>query len=361
MKKIVYHLLIPLALSIILHSILIAFVSGLRLLDLGSVMAGAPITAFLVSEKVSSPPAQRAKPISRPAPAAKATEPLPPNERAVAEKEEKKENASTAQDKTVSDISADTSVQPPLPQENIAVNAPQPEVPALPAQPLPEKKTSLLKKKREKLLFSLYWLDIYVGSAELEASSHDDRITIKSQVHSAPFISLFYKVEDHAESTVVDGAASKFRIKQREGKYRSDKETVFDPERKQVTFFNYLKGTTDEHNLNTPEVWDLISGFYYLRTQPFEVGKTIYIDVFDSNKFFRTEVSVLGKERIKLSDTKAVDTVKVRPVILSEGLFQKSGDVLIWLTDDDYKTPVRVETKVPIGKVVAVLVSQESE
>jgi len=224
-----------------------------------------------------------------------------------------------------------------------------------------EEKTAFLKMTREKLVYTLYWLGIYVGHAELEAFSNKGKVTIISRVHSAPLISAFYKVDDYAESTVVGGAPVKFRIKQHEGRYRSDKETVFDPVKRQITFFNYLKGTTDNHPMNVSKVWDLISGFYYLRTQPVKVGETIYIDVFDSNKFFRAEVKVMGKERIILSKTDKVDTVKVKSVIKSEGLFQSSGDVLIWLSDDNSNTPVKIETQVPIGNVVAVLKSQKTE
>ena len=220
--------------------------------------------------------------------------------------------------------------------------------------------TALLKFRREKLSYSLYWLGIHVGNAELDAEGSSDKLVIKSQVHSTPVISAFYKVDDHSESMIINGAPVNFRIKQREGKYRSDKETVFDPEKKHVTFFNYIKGTKDEYPIQSAELWDLISGFYYLRTQPFTVGKTIYIDIFDSDKFFQAEVIVIGKEQIKFSETQILDTVKVKPVLKSEGLFQNKGDILIWLTDDDNKTPVKVETKVPLGKVTAILKSLET-
>jgi hypothetical protein len=42
-------------------------------------------------------------------------------------------------------------------------------------------------------------------------------------------------------------------------------------------------------------------------------------------------------------------------VLKSDGIFQKKGDILIWLTDDTKRTPVKVETEVPVGKVVAKL------
>ncbi len=238
---------------------------------------------------------------------------------------------------------------------------------AIPASPKtappavkPEGSTALSKFTLEKLSYSLYWFGIHVGNAELEAAGSSGKVIIKCEVHSTPAISAFYKVDDHSESKIINGVPVNFRIKQHEGKYRSDKETVFDPDKKQVTFFNYRKGTKDDYPIQSAELWDLISGFYYLRTQPFEVGKIIYIDIFDSDKFFQAEVNVIGKEQLKFSGNKILDTVKVKPVLKSEGLFQNKGDILIWLTDDDNKTPVKVETKVPIGKVVAILKSLET-
>jgi len=219
----------------------------------------------------------------------------------------------------------------------------------------------LLNVTREKFYYDIYWLGIYVGSAILEASDDNGAVKITSEVHSGPFISTFYKVDDYAESRVLNGVPIHFRIRQHEGKYRSDKETIFDSEKGKVSFINYLKGTRDEHENMNSVFWDLISGFFYLRTKSFEAGKTVYIDIFDSNKFFKAEVSVLGKERIKLPDVGEVEVVKVRPVLKSEGLFQNKGDIVIWLTDDNNRIPARIETSVPIGHVVAELKKIETE
>lgn len=211
----------------------------------------------------------------------------------------------------------------------------------------------------EKLSFDIYWLGIYAGNAVLESSNENGMMRIITQVHSAPFVSAFYKVEDYIESLVKDGMPSNLRIRQREGRYKSDKETLFDMKNKKVTFFNYLKGNRSEHALNNEIVWDLLSGFYYLRDQRLEVGKTVYIDVFDSNKFFKAEITVLRKEKIDVPNLGEVSTVIVKPELKSEGLFQRTGDILIWLTDDEKKIPVKVETKVPVGNIVANLSNME--
>jgi hypothetical protein len=224
-----------------------------------------------------------------------------------------------------------------------------------------EKKAALLKPSREKLYFELYWLGIYVGNATFEAVLNHGELRITSQVHSTPFVSTFYKVEDYAESRIVDGAPVHFKIKQQEGKYRSNKETIFDQSEKKVTFFNHLKETKEEHAMEGPALWDVISGFYYLRTQAMETGKTICINVFDSNKFLTAEVTVMGKERIEDVNQKGIDTIIVKPVLNSDGLFKNKGTILVWFTDDEHRIPVKVETEVPVGKVIAKLMSRESE
>jgi len=234
---------------------------------------------------------------------------------------------------------------------DVKINAVLPIVKGRPVQ--------LAKSTKEKLFFDIYWLGIYVGKAILEASHDNGILRITSQAYSAPFISAFYKVEDHAESLIIEGIPVSFRIKQREGRYRSDKETIFDMSNRIVTYFNYLKGFKDEHIMKNGFTWDVISGFFYLRTQPLDVGKTIFIDIFDSNKFYKAKVEVLRKEKIEIPNRGEVSTVIVKPELQSEGLFQRKGDVLIWLTDDEKKIPVRVQTKVPVGNVVAELKDSE--
>lgn len=223
------------------------------------------------------------------------------------------------------------------------------------------KKSAVLKPWREKLYFELYWLGMYVGNATFEAVHNNGEVKITSQAHSAPFISAFYKVEDYAESRIFDGAPVHFKIKQHEGKYRSNKETLFDQNRKKVTFFNHLKETKEEHTMEGHALWDVISAFYYLRTQAMETGKTIFLKVFDSNKFLTAEVTVIGRERIEDTSQKVIDTVIVKPVLNSDGLFKNKGTILVWFTDDEHRIPVKMETEVPVGKVIAKLMSRESE
>ena len=208
---------------------------------------------------------------------------------------------------------------------------------------------------KRKFFYDIYWLGIHVGEAALEASNNNGLIRITSRVNSEPFISAFYKVEDYAESNMINGKPSTFKIKQNEGRKRSDKETFFNIEKQTVLHINHIKETTDEHSINIDMLWDILSGFYYLRTQNLNIGEAVYINIFDSNKFYQAEVQVIRKDTIKLLNEKEISAMLVKPILKSEGLFQNKGDISIWLTDDEAKTPVRVETEVSIGKVTAEL------
>jgi hypothetical protein len=218
---------------------------------------------------------------------------------------------------------------------------------------IPEKESFQIERiNKENLSYDIYWLGIYVGNAVIEAVNDKGTLRITSRINSTPFISTFYTVEDYAESLIRDGRSIHFRIKQREGRYKSDKETIFDVSNKKVIYFDYLKNKKKEYDIDSV-IWDVISGFYYLRTLPLVIGKVIYIDIFDSNKLLKAEVSVLRKEKVKVSGIGEVATVVVKPDLKSEGLFHRKGDIFIWFTDDEKRIPVKVETKVPIGKVVA--------
>jgi hypothetical protein len=225
----------------------------------------------------------------------------------------------------------------------------------------PADAAKLLKFRKEKFYYDIYWIGIYVGRAELEGVNDNGLVRITSEAHSGEFLSNFYKVEDFAESRVKDGVPLSFRIRQHEGRYRSDKETKFDARNGKITYFDYRKGLKEEHEGKSGVFWDVISGFYFLRTRGMEPDKTIFINIFDSNKFLNAEVSVLGREKVNFQGKGEIEAIVVKPILKSDGLFQNKGDIRIWLSNDANRFPLKVETKVPIGKVVAELKKVETE
>ncbi|HLO24600.1 MAG TPA: DUF3108 domain-containing protein, partial [Geobacteraceae bacterium] len=101
--------------------------------------------------------------------------------------------------------------------------------------------------------------------------------------------------------------------------------------------------------------YDPYSSFYYLRTLPLEVGKSVYVSMLDTKQLWNVEVQVLKKERMK-TILGEVNTILIKPLIKSEGIFERKGEIFIWLTDDARRIPVKMKTKVAIGSITATLV-----
>lgn len=213
--------------------------------------------------------------------------------------------------------------------------------------------------KGERLVFALSWFNIPAGTTVVEVKDADDfegrkilRLSVITSSNKA--IDIFYKVRDSIFSYVfADNLASHmFVVHQREGSYRGDKKIVFDYEKKRAIFTK--NEDTSIHDI-PGFISDPLSCFYYFRTKELVVGKLITIDVFEDKKLWQVEVEILNKERLE-TPAGIFDTILVKPSLKFEGIFQRKGDVYVWVTDDSLKMPVRMKSKIVIGSIYADLV-----
>jgi hypothetical protein len=213
----------------------------------------------------------------------------------------------------------------------------------------------------ERFVYDLTWAGIKAGTASLELKNDAGRIRIISTAQSADWISVFYTVDDRVESIVSDEASRSpiglpvsYRLKLREGSHRKDKEVIFDHENNKAKYIDHLENEYKEVDV-PPSVFDPISSFFYLRTLRLVVGQPVYITMFDSKKVYNVEVKVLRREKVTIPEG-TFDTIVVKPIMKSEGIFYRKGEILIWLTDDKKHIPVKMQTKIPVGHITATLV-----
>lgn len=211
----------------------------------------------------------------------------------------------------------------------------------------------------ERLVFDISWFNIKGGTAVLEVSEGAEVqgrkvYQVSAVTNSNKFVDTFHKVRDRIDSFIyVDNlSSSRFKVHQEEGGFRRDKEISFD----------YIKGVAsyavDKEVSSYPIpmfLQDPLSCLYYLRTKELVIGKPVFIDAFDDKKLWQVEVQVLGRERIS-TPAGEFDTIKIKPLLKFEGIFQRKGDLYVWVTDDDRKMPVRMRSKIKIGSVYAELV-----
>ena len=213
----------------------------------------------------------------------------------------------------------------------------------------------------EEFIYDLTWAGIKAGTASMELRNDDGRTRIISTAQSAKWISVFYTVDDRVVSVVSEdsnrsspGLPLSYRLRLREGKHRKDKEVIFDRERNKAKYIDHLSKEYKEVDV-PPMVFDPISSFFYLRSLRLVVGEPVYITIFDSKKVYDVEVQVLRREQVTVPRG-TFDTIVVKPLMKSEGIFYRKGEIFIWLTDDARHIPVKMQSKVKIGSITASLV-----
>lgn len=242
-----------------------------------------------------------------------------------------------------------------------------------PAHPVPSKAASapaiapplrtageFLASKNEKLTYLVSLLGLPVGSAELEAKNEKGEIRITLRITSNAAISSVYPVDDVVETRHIAGNFLITKIKQLEGPFRGDTGFTLFLRDKSVFWADLLRKSSSWETVPTSDVLDTLSGFYYLRNRPLLDGTTETLHIYDSETYAEVPVEVVRREAIRLRNFKEVNTVVVRPLQQTAGIFRRTGEILIWMTDDANKVPVKIVTSIALGKVTAELISAET-
>lgn len=175
---------------------------------------------------------------------------------------------------------------------------------------------------------------------------------IRFDVESLKSLEFIYRVRDRYRTLVdVDGVFPwKFEQSIREGNYARDYAAAFDQiENKAIT----TDGTFD----TSPFVHDIVSAFYYVRTfnlAEMKKGDEIALKNFYDKETHDLRVRILGRQTVTV-EAGVFNCVVIEPLVKQGGLFKSEGRILIWLSDDDRKIPVKVSTKILIGSIDAEL------
>lgn len=216
-------------------------------------------------------------------------------------------------------------------------------------------------KEGEKLTFDVKYGFVTAGIATMQVPavkriSGRDAYHIIFEVNTVPSFDMFYKVRDRYETYIDKEGLFPWRFEQhiREGGYSRDFAAFFDQRKG--------KAKTSEGEYEIPKyVHDIVSAFYFARTLDYsdlKVGETIFLQNFYKNKVYDLNVKYHGKETVTVP-AGTFDCIIVEPLVQEGGLFKSEGNIIVWLTDDDIKMPVRVKTKVIVGAIDADLTKYE--
>lgn len=214
----------------------------------------------------------------------------------------------------------------------------------------------------ERLAYEINYMGAVAGTAVLEVLEKTqlkgrEVYHVVSTAQSNDFVSLFYTVDDRVESYIdCEGLYSHYiKLKQHQGKKKREKIISFDQVQHRAV---QLKRDQQKVFEIPPQVQDSLSSLYYFRIKSqIEVGKSVFIDVHESEKNWKLEIRGLARERVT-TPVGTFDTIKVQAMAQYEGIFLDKGDVFIWFTEDEKRIPVMMKSKVKIGTITAVLASR---
>jgi hypothetical protein len=213
----------------------------------------------------------------------------------------------------------------------------------------------------EKLVFAVKYGFVTAGIGTMEIPkikkiSGRDAYYVLFTVNTVPSFDWVFKVRDRYETYLDKDALFPWRFEQhiREGKYSRDFSAFFDQRKG--------KAKTTEGEYAIPKnVNDILSAFYFVRTMDFskmKVNDRLNLQNFYKDKVYDLDVKYLGKETIEVPAGK-FECIIVEPLVKEGGLFKNEGSIIIYMTNDEAKMPVRVKTKVIIGSINADLTSYE--
>jgi len=233
-------------------------------------------------------------------------------------------------------------------------------------EPFPEalEKAPLTIPVGERMVFSIRWIGLEVGTAELKVEDivqveGRDAYHISLFVKSNKLIDLIYPVRHHHDSFMdVEHLHSlRYEKKVRQGGYRADEVMTFDQVSHTARYESRRSGTVKE--MLIPEhVQDELSCTFWFRLQEMRPGGQVQIPVSLDEKNWDLTIDIGEFERLKIDGFGRITAIQVEPMASFQGLFVRKGRVWGWMSADERRIPLLMKTKVPVLGTINMVIKE---
>lgn len=225
-------------------------------------------------------------------------------------------------------------------------------------------------KSGEKLTYKLYYHLglIWIPAGEAHFFVHEEADFFELKVRGKTYSSYenLFKVDDYFYSKVDKRTLmpqNAVRIIH-EGNYRLYDSLVLDKKQQvALSFYGNTKSTAKQQILPIHHcMHDVVSNIYYLRnTQLTEMqkGQSKQINMVLDKKIYPINIKFGGTEVKKIKDLGEFKTIKISPDLVEGNVFKKNDRMNIWVSNDQNKIPLLIESPISVGSIKAVLKSHE--
>lgn len=181
-----------------------------------------------------------------------------------------------------------------------------------------------------------------------------------TEIKSSALFSNFYSVQDQVETYLDYENLSPyvFKLQVKESAQIKEAQSFFDQKTLKANYWEHKYTEKNGHEEKKLE-WDLLpfsqnafSSIFYMRVFKWTIGKEYSFRVSDDSKNIVFSAKALEKVKLQ-TDAGTFNAIKIKADIVARGALKQTGDLFIWISDDDRKFILRVEAKIKIGTLVA--------
>lgn len=218
----------------------------------------------------------------------------------------------------------------------------------------------------EQLIYKLYYnlAFIWIPAGEVTFNLTEQDSTYEASIIGRSYGSYdhFLRVRDefHARIDKSTMMPLSFYRKVEEGDHRRFDSIVMDYNLSLIYSLNgETKQTARSDTFALQEcTYDLVSIMYALRnieTEHYGRGDHLRSLIFFDEVYSPIDIEYLKKERKKVKNLGRYATIQVRPQVIIGTVFKEGDEMNVWISDDDNKIPLVIESPIRIGSVKAVL------
>lgn len=213
----------------------------------------------------------------------------------------------------------------------------------------------------ERAVYDVTFGPARIGQGELKVEAIDTLASepayrVAFEISGGPF---FYKVDDRTVSWIAPRPFRSLRFEQRlqEGDFRRHRRYTFD--HRALTYDQEdwdreaggYRAVPQRQGVPIPEqALDEIAYLYLVRSLPLEVGRTYTFERYFKEDGNPVVLQVLRRETVRVPAGR-FETVVVRPIIQTDGIFSEGGRAEVYLTDDERRLIVQLRTRMKVGEM----------
>ncbi len=214
-------------------------------------------------------------------------------------------------------------------------------------------------KKGEFLEYRLHLGMLTAGEASLsilpEIERRNGRPCYRIDVYgkTTGFTDFLYSVKDNW-GTYYDTASlvpHQFYRNIQEGRYRKYEVVDFDHLNAKAKVTSLDKHTFKPKKTETfdipSNIQDLVSGYYFIRTMDFsnvQPNDTLVVQAFFDKELFNMKIRFVRREVLKTKLGK-IRALTFAPIMPENSIFDGEDSILMWMSDDENKIPLKVRAK----------------